>query len=146
MWPVGTQRTIPYLLGRLGTRAHDAFAAQIAPLGLRPPHVGLMNLLTEDEDLSQAELARTTGVTPAVVVALADDLAGLGAVVRERDTADRRRQHLRLTPEGRRLLDRCTVLAEQVEEQMLRSVPRTEVDRLRELLARLEADTGPATP
>lgn len=140
---MGTQRTIPYLLGRLGARAHDAFAAQIAPLGLRPPHVALMNLLTEAEDRSQVELARTTGVTPAVVVTLADDLAGLGAVVRERDAADRRRQHLRLTPEGRRLLDRCTALAEQVEAQLLRSVPRAEVDRLRDLLTRLEADTGP---
>ncbi|WNM36811.1 MarR family transcriptional regulator [Streptomyces sp. Li-HN-5-11] len=64
------------------------------------------------------QLAKRLGVAPSLVVALADQLQELGAVERVRDAEDRRRQVLRITSDGRRLLSRCVDAAHALDAEL----------------------------
>ncbi|MDI2130298.1 MarR family winged helix-turn-helix transcriptional regulator [Yinghuangia seranimata] len=137
--------TATFRLGTVGAYVTDAYTARIDALGfgLRPKHVGLMTVLAaEGPGRSQQDLARGLGVAPSLVVALADHLEGLGAVRRERDPADRRRQLLTLTDEGRALLARCAAIGHELDEELLDGVPRADRERLHAVLAALAGRFG----
>ncbi|RFA17078.1 hypothetical protein B7R22_01970 [Subtercola boreus] len=96
-----------FRLGVLGARWEEVFARSVEAEGVRPKHVAVLAVLREGVPRTQQDLAGLMGVGPSLVVALATDLESRGAIVRERDVNDRRRQRLRLTPSGEALLHRC---------------------------------------
>ena len=105
-----------FRLGVLGARWEEAFARSIASEALRPRHVAVLAMLREGVPRTQQDLAETMGVAPSLVVALATDLETRGAIVRERHANDRRRQQLRLTPDGESLLERCEAVMSGLDD------------------------------
>ncbi|MEU1349578.1 MarR family winged helix-turn-helix transcriptional regulator [Streptomyces sp. NPDC005775] len=134
--------TASFRLGMLGAITADRFAERIAVHGLKPKHAGLMALLAGGAAASQQEIARAMGVTPSLVVGLADHLEELGAVARERDPADRRRQVLTLTGRGRDLLALCTTTARAIDEELTAGLDDATRDGLHEALAVLAERAG----
>jgi DNA-binding MarR family transcriptional regulator len=130
-----------FLLGKLGGSATSRFAVQLAPLGLRPRHCGVLELLNH-APMSQLEVARRIGVAPSVVVDMVDELEGLGAVRRVRDAEDRRRQVVGLTDEGRALASRAVEAARQLDVELSRDLDAAEVEALRAMLRRLAWTAG----
>lgn len=61
----------------------------------------LLFLLTQEDELSAAELARAAEVTPPTVTVMLDQLVSAGIVERARSETDRRVINNRFTPEGR---------------------------------------------
>jgi len=61
-----------------------------------------LTILNADETQSQQDLAKHLSLDPTLVVALVDDLEEKGLCKRVRDTQDRRRHVIELTPKGRR--------------------------------------------
>lgn len=110
--------SLAFLLTKLGQVAAERFAARLAPLGLRPRHCAVLELLT-DRPSGQLALARTIGVTPSVIVDMLDELEALDAVRRVRDSADRRRQLVEITDEGRGLHRSALQAAERVDAELL---------------------------
>jgi len=107
MAPAQLLTSTVFRLGVLGSRWEEAFARSIESEAVRPKHVAVLALLREGVPKTQQGLAEMMGVGPSLVVALATDLENRGAIVRERDANDRRRQRLSLTPAGELLLERC---------------------------------------
>ncbi|MFI9361885.1 MarR family winged helix-turn-helix transcriptional regulator [Kitasatospora sp. NPDC053057] len=139
----GIPTTVVFRLGTLGTVAADRFAAVIEPLGLKPKHVGLMAALAHGASAgSQQDLAARLGVVPSLVVSLADHLEQLGAVQRVRDPADRRRQVLTLTDQGRDLLARCTATARDLDDRFTAALTPAQRSALQEALAILASEAG----
>ncbi|MFI6165936.1 MarR family winged helix-turn-helix transcriptional regulator [Nocardia sp. NPDC051052] len=134
--------TVAFRLGTLGTIATARFAAAVEPLDLKPKHVGVMTALDLGVAASQQDLALQLGVAPSLVVALADHLEHLGAIHRDRDPGDRRRQILTLTDYGRTLLAQCADLARQVDSQLTAKLSPRQLDALQDALAILAADLG----
>jgi DNA-binding MarR family transcriptional regulator len=67
-------------------------------LGLKSMDMTAMSILTSTrEDIGPRELSQRLGITPAAATELVDRLESAGHLVRLRDTADRRRVHLRPT-------------------------------------------------
>ncbi|MGA5816583.1 MarR family winged helix-turn-helix transcriptional regulator [Kitasatospora sp. NPDC094028] len=126
--------TIVFNLGTLGAVAADRFAARVEALGLKPKHAGLLAALDAGPAVSQQELAKRLGVAPSLVVALADQLQELGAVERVRDTEDRRRQVLSLTPDGRALLSRCADAAQALDAELTADLDAPQRDALEHAL------------
>ncbi|NUW32635.1 MarR family transcriptional regulator [Nonomuraea sp. SMC257] len=122
--------SLAFLLSKLGQATAERFADRLAPLGLRPRHCAVLQLL-ETAPLGQLALARTIGVTPSVVVDMLDELEGVGAVRRVRDTADRRRQLVELTDEGRELSRSAAKAAAQVDAELLGGLPADQQSALR---------------
>jgi DNA-binding MarR family transcriptional regulator len=134
--------TVTFHLGSLGVIVTDRFADRVARYGLKPKHVGLLVLLDAGGPAPQQTLAHALRVVPSLVVALADRLEELGAVRRERDTADRRRQNLVLTARGRTLLARCTAVAADLDAELTAGLDPAARDALRRTLARITAHHG----
>jgi DNA-binding MarR family transcriptional regulator len=128
-------------LGPLLGRAHDAHraltASALEPLGLSPKGFGALTVLASEGSLAQGELARRQGIDRTTMVAVVDELEGLGAVQRRRAERDRRAYALELTPVGRQLLARARRDVVLVEDRFLAPLPPGERQRLRELLRRL---------
>ncbi|MEV0230140.1 MarR family transcriptional regulator [Nonomuraea sp. NPDC050786] len=133
--------SVSFLLSKLGQEANGRFADRLAPLGLRPRHCAVLELLSGGP-LAQLELARVVGVTPSVVVDMLDELEELDAVRRTRDTADRRRQVIELTPVGRELRRQTLALARQNDDELLSTISATEAAALRQALGRIATATG----
>ncbi|MEV0916102.1 MarR family transcriptional regulator [Streptomyces sp. NPDC049967] len=134
--------TAAFQLGTLGAITAELFAERLAVHGLKPKHAGLLALLDSGAAASQQDIARTMRVTPSLVVGLADQLEELGAVTRERDPADRRRQILGLTDRGRELLARCTETASAIDEELTAGLDDAFRANLRRTLAVLAARAG----
>ncbi|WP_460352195.1 MarR family winged helix-turn-helix transcriptional regulator [Actinoallomurus acanthiterrae] len=133
--------TVSFVLGKLGQYANTRFAGRLAPLGIRPRHCAVLELLAGGPR-AQLELARAIGVTPSVVVDMLDELERLDAVRRVRDAADRRRQLIELTAAGRDLRERTLELARQNDDELLSGLAPSEAAALRRALDRIAGTAG----
>jgi DNA-binding MarR family transcriptional regulator len=79
----------------------------------------ILDHLDEVDPLTLNELARHMGVTAGTMSLAIDRLEHKGFVVRLRDTADRRRVHLRLTAAGMRVRQASSVLDPQRVEALV---------------------------
>ncbi|MDP9866438.1 MULTISPECIES: MarR family winged helix-turn-helix transcriptional regulator [Streptosporangium] len=134
-------RSLAFLLGKLGQTATSRFADRLAPLGLRPRHCAVLELLSP-APLGQLALAQAVGVTPSVVVDMLDELEAVGALRRVRDSADRRRQIVEITDDGRALALSAARLAEQVDAELLDALDPAQATALREILVRVATAQG----
>lgn len=136
-----------YALSLLGREAHDQMAAAL-PEGLRLGHLAVLGVLADDAPRSQRALAGVLGLHSSDVVGIVDDLAARGLAVRVTDPADRRRNLVRPTPAGRRLLRQSTRDSERISAGLLASLAaderRTVEDLLRRALAAWCGSTGQA--
>jgi DNA-binding MarR family transcriptional regulator len=134
-----------FRLGVLGARWEEAFARSIESEAVRPKHVAVLAVLREGTPRTQQDLADLMGVGPSLVVALATDLENRGAIVRERDPNDRRRQRLRLTPDGESLLERCEASMSLLDGTIASALGLL-APALDDALAALESVPRPAAP
>ncbi|WP_067143218.1 MarR family winged helix-turn-helix transcriptional regulator [Microtetraspora malaysiensis] len=134
--------TLAFRLGTLGAVVTERFSARLAADGLKPKHVGLLAILEAGTATSQLDIAKLMNVAPSLVVSLADRLEELGAVRRERDPADRRRQTLALTAEGRELLAACTAAAAELDAELTDGLKPEEVKALRGVLGTMAERSG----
>ena len=86
---------------------------ELASLDLSPVEFGVLAQLAAEDELSQAELARSVGVRPQSMTALSAALESRALIVRGPVRGRGRTSRIRLTDEGRSLLARAypTVLA-----------------------------------
>jgi DNA-binding MarR family transcriptional regulator len=134
--------TTAFLLGTVGAVVAQRFADRIAPLDLKPKHVGLLAVLNSGQAASQLDIATALGVVPSLIVRLADHLEHAGAVERARDPGDRRRQTLRLTDRGHALLAECVDITRSLEAEILAGLRATDRAALRSALRRVAGNLG----
>jgi MarR family transcriptional regulator, organic hydroperoxide resistance regulator len=91
---------------RLHRRASNAVANELKAIGLSIPQFDLLSTLTEQEGVSQQELAERLYVTKGNVSGLLDRMVEAGLVERRSIPGDRRSNALFLTPKGRDLAER----------------------------------------
>lgn len=91
-------------LGLLLRRANRAFSTEIArrlsDLGISHAQFHHLRRLAEHDGISSSELSALVEVKKATSTSILDALEGKGLIRRERDTVDRRRVNVFLTPEG----------------------------------------------
>jgi DNA-binding MarR family transcriptional regulator len=130
-----------FRLGVIGSMYEARFTEVLAPEQIKPKHVALLGALRTGTPGSQFELATRLQVAPSLVVALVDQLEALGAIARERDPSDRRRQRVALTPEGTLLLSRCDSYAAGLDAE-LREMLGADAGTVSAALGRLGARLG----
>jgi MarR family transcriptional regulator, organic hydroperoxide resistance regulator len=88
---------------RLQQRVFAEMAQTLKPTGLSIPQFDVLSTLTEQEGLSQGDLAQRLYVTKGNVSGLIDRLVEAGYVERRSAPGDRRSNTLHLTQEGQRV-------------------------------------------
>ena len=91
-----------FRLLRLQTRLNVAMAERLRGIGISVPQCDVLTTLTEQEGMSQQELAKRLYVTKGNISGLIDRLELAGFVERRALAEDRRSHAIFLTPEGRK--------------------------------------------
>ncbi len=90
---------------RLQQRVFGEMAQTLKPTGLSIPQFDVLSTLTEQQGLSQSDLAQRLYVTKGNVSGLIDRLVDAGFVERRSAPGDRRSNALYLTAEGQRVAE-----------------------------------------
>ncbi len=131
-----------FLLSWNGQRAAHVFAATLAPLGLRPPHFGVLTLIDSHPGCAQQELVDRSLIDPSSMVAVIDELEELGLAERRAHPGDRRKHAVHLTAKGRQTLQQARQVAIETAKEMFAPLTAGEVETLRGLLRKLAGVEG----
>jgi len=115
------------LLNLAAGYAQRQVGARLATQDARKWHYATLAALEEFGPDSQSGLSDRTGIYRSDLVATINELTARGLVVRAPDPADRRRNAITLTDEGRRHLKRLDVLIADAQAEFL--APLSEAER-----------------
>jgi len=131
-------RTSPgLLLALLGQEAMHRLRAAHTAHDLKPRQFQILGLLHDHGGLRQSDLVREMGVAPSILVTLLNPLEADGLVARERDSCDRRRHIVTLTPAGEKHLASASRAQKDTEDVLFASLDDEERRQLRALLLAL---------
>lgn len=100
----------------------------------------VLAIVGSNENVSSADLSRRFFVTPQTMNEIVGDLVQRGLVMKREDANTKRILRLVLTLPGRRLLEKCEQIADDIEEQALAQFSADKLSDLRILLKALLAE------
>lgn len=145
---VDLETSLGYLLKEASSALRAALEEVLRPLGMSVMHYSCLELLAQRPGLSNSELARGAFVTRQSMNVLLQALERDGYVSRPAKAPVGKALPTRLTPRGRRSLERATVAVRSVEVRMLAGL--TEAERsdalriLRSMVRSLRDGAGPS--
>jgi DNA-binding MarR family transcriptional regulator len=126
-----------FLLKRLGMSAKEQSLEAYEAAGLHPYHYAILAALDRGAHETQGAIADALGYDKGQLVGLLDELEEAGLVERRRDTVDRRRHVVQMTPAGRKQLEQLRRLSRELEDEFFSSLSDGEREQLHGLLFRL---------
>ena len=131
---------------RLHRRVSGAIAGELKAIGLSIPQFDLLSTLTEQEGLTQQELAQRLYVTKGNVSGLVDRLVEAGLVERRAIEGDRRSHALHLTGRGRELADQGIAAQRAYVERTLGRLPAADLLELERVVLAWREEARSAEP
>lgn len=116
---VDLETSLGYLLKEASSALRAAMEAVLRPLGMTVTHYSCLELLAQRPGLSNSELARGAFVTRQSMNVLLQSLERDGYVTRPSEARIGKVLPTRLTPRGRRSLEKATAAVRSVEVRML---------------------------
>lgn len=135
-----------HLLHRAQQAADEAFAAAFSDTGLTPRQLAVLVIVGEREGTNQVGLVDATGIDRSTTADLVRRLMRKGLLARRRARHDARSNVLRLTDEGRALLDTFRTRAADVDRMLLGVLPEGGRAGFVEALGRIAAMSPPGGP
>jgi MarR family transcriptional regulator, organic hydroperoxide resistance regulator len=129
-----TAERIYFRFLRLRQQVFAEMAHILKPLNLSIPQFDVLSTLTEQDGLSQSDLAEKLYVTKGNVSGLIDRLAEAGYVERRATPGDRRANAVILTASGREVAEAGISLQRQFVAETLGKLPQEDMARLDEAL------------
>ncbi len=130
-------------VARVSRLLRKGFDDALQAFGLTAPQVGLLNRLTEEDGLVQAELGRRMLIEPATLTGALQRLEQAGWVRRACDPENRRLQRVWLTEQATAALPAIHEIQEQHRARALAGLSAAELASLEALLARVEINLLP---
>ena len=132
-----------FLANRVGFAIKERMREAFEESGLSMYDHTILALLDEEPTETQAQIADALGYDRSHLVGVLDDLEERGLIERRRDTQDRRRHLVTMTPAGEKALTRLRAIVSQVEEEYFEPLNATERKTLTSLLGRLAGHHDP---
>ena len=134
-----------FLLARLGMESRRRFSRLMSRYELSMHHYGLLMALGDDGGIPQHQLSRILGIDARNAVPIIDELEARKLLARTPDSSDRRRYNITLTSSGHRLIGNIRREGAELEEDMLKSLTRSEQRLLHSLLLKVFQDIEAAS-
>ncbi len=134
------------LFFRLWRASHTRIAEKLESIGLTPASFAVLNLLGKSDAMIQQEIGKAIGIDPSTMVALLDGLERSGLVTRTPHPNDRRARVVVVTSKGRKALERGRKLNDEVEDEVLQGLSKTERHELLGLLRQALTSSPPQPP
>jgi MarR family transcriptional regulator, transcriptional regulator for hemolysin len=124
-----------FLLNQASYALGNEMATRLAEVGITPRHYCVLSN-ARGQDLTQIRLAERSMLDKTTMVVTLDELERQGLVERRPWAADRRVKQVFVTPAGEDAIDRARVVVEQMQSDVLGSLPE---DRREEFATALTA-------
>lgn len=115
-----------HLLHRAGQCAGDIFQSEMSRDELTPRQFAVLLTVAANEGLSQTQLVDLTGIDRSTLADIVRRLLKKGALQRRRTREDARAYAVKLTDDGRALLEKARPIAERVDAKILAALPEAE--------------------
>ncbi len=125
-----------FLLNQASYALGNEMATRLAELDITPRHFCVLSNALGDE-LTQIRLAERSMLDKTTMVVTLDDLERRGLVVRRPSPADRRVKLIAVTPDGKQALSRAQAIVEQMQREVLASLPEGRREAFAEALTAL---------
>jgi DNA-binding MarR family transcriptional regulator len=123
--PEALSGNLAWLLSRASYALATELTAGLAELGLSPrAHCVLSTAMTGE--LTQTELAQAVGLDKTTMVVTIDELERDGLAERQPSPTDRRARVISVTSAGKRKLTEANAVKEQVQSDVLESLPASQ--------------------
>src|SRR5271156_2813678 len=126
-----------FRLIRLEARMQAAVGERLRELGISIPQCDVLTTLTEQEGVSQQELAKRLYVTKGNISGLIDRLAEAGLVERRSTAVDRRQHAIHLTEAGRAMAEKAIAVQRRWVAATLGRMPEADLEALETQLVAL---------
>jgi DNA-binding MarR family transcriptional regulator len=123
---VDLDKSLGYLLKEAASALRAAMEEVLRPLGMNVTHYACLELLAQRPGLSNSELARGAFVTRQTMNVLLQALEREGDVTRPAEAPVGKVLPTRLTPRGRRRLEKASAAVRSVELKMLANLTETD--------------------
>src|SRR5580704_17630869 len=123
-----------FRLMRLETRMRTAVADGLRQIGLSVPQCDVLTTLTEQEGVSQQDLAKRLYVTKGKISGLIDRLVAAGLVERRAIAADKRQHAIFLTAAGRAAAEQAIACQRRFVARTIGRLPPDQLSTLERLL------------
>ncbi|MFE3852346.1 MarR family winged helix-turn-helix transcriptional regulator [Streptomyces griseorubiginosus] len=123
---IDLETSLGYLLKEASSALRTAMEEVLRPLGMSVTHYSCLELLAQRPGLSNSELARGAFVTRQTMNVLLQALERDGYVTRPAAAPVGKALPTRLTPSGRRSLEKASAAVRSVEARMLAGLTETE--------------------
>ncbi|GHH78534.1 MarR family winged helix-turn-helix transcriptional regulator [Promicromonospora soli] len=123
---VDLETSLGYLLKEASSALRSAMEEVLRPLGMSVTHYSCLELLAQRPGLSSSELARGAFVTRQTMNVLLQALERDGYVTRPAEAPVGKVLPTRLTPSGRRSLEKASAAVRSVEARMLADLTEDE--------------------
>ncbi|MEV4056547.1 MarR family transcriptional regulator [Amycolatopsis sp. NPDC049688] len=134
---VDLKTSLGYLLKEASSALRVAMEEVLRPLGMSVTHYSCLELLAQRPGLSNSELARGAFVTRQTMNVLLQALERDGYVTRPAEAPVGKALPTRLTPRGRRSLEKATAAVRSVELRMLSGLTEAEQSEAFEVLQKM---------
>ncbi|MFF4031204.1 MarR family winged helix-turn-helix transcriptional regulator [Streptomyces sviceus] len=134
---VDLETSLGYLLKEASSALRSAMEEVLRPLGMSVTHYSCLELLAQRPGLSNSELARGAFVTRQTMNVLLQTLERDGYVTRPAEAPVGKALPTRLTPRGRRSLEKASAAVRSVEARMLTGLTETEQSEAFRVLRRM---------
>ncbi len=132
-------------------RAVDIHSKKLfSKTNLTGPQLLSLMVVGNEGPLTSVELGRHVYLSPSTIVGILDRLEAKGLVTRTRDTTDRRKVHIDVTPEGQKILALSPMPLQDKLADALSTLPESEksilatsLERIVELMEAEEIDAAP---
>ena len=134
----GTESASPlliYMVKQVELAVRARLDEIVRPAGLTSAQYTALSVLERHNDMSSAQLARSSFVTAQSMADMITALEGRQLIERHRDRSDRRRLVVALTGAGHALLDRCRPDVAALEATMLSGLSGAQTKALQAALA-----------
>jgi DNA-binding MarR family transcriptional regulator len=117
---------LSYVIARLERALRAAINDRVKPHGLTTLQYTTLSVLGTRGELSNAQLARRSYMTPQAMSEVIEALEAKGLIRRDPHPNHRRIYPAALTAKGREVLSECDRAVDELEEQVLRDLSPTE--------------------
>jgi MarR family transcriptional regulator, transcriptional regulator for hemolysin len=144
--PPPARTPIGLALARTARTASRAFDEALGAAGGSLPVWLILRTLQAQELGNQRELAEAVGIRGATLTHHLNAMEAGGLVTRRRDPANRRVQHVELTPAGEALFGQLAGAAIAFDQRLRAGLDDRDIDVLESLLGRLHANIAAGPP
>ena len=136
VFPDSDEPRISYVVARLERAIRRSLNERVSVHGLTVLQYTTLSVLGRRGGLSNAQLARRAYMSPQAMSEVIEALESKGLIKRSPHPSHRRVYPATLTAKGRKVLDSCERLVDELEAEMLSDLRPAERDGLREGLIR----------